>query len=227
MRRGRAQAGLNTDKLALLERFGSQMLATARRYSANAHDAEDAYQRASEILLTHHPTGTDDDLCRWLRTTVKHEAMAIRRSQDRVMPAGGPERVPVAAVNPSDTQERAERFERLRQGAQALRRLKPQEARCLLLRAEGYSYREISEATGWSHTKVNRCLTEGRRAFTARLAGIESGADCDQLSALLSAVAEGEPRSRELVALRPHLRACPACRAQLREHRAVPLRQAA
>jgi len=40
-------------------------------------------------------------------------------------------------------------------------------------------------------------------------------------------VAEGEPRSRELVALRPHLRACPACRAQLREHRAVPLRQAA
>ena len=176
------RAGVDTDKLTLLERFGSQMLATARRYSANAHDAEDAYQRAAEILLTHEPTGSDDDLCRWLRTTVKHEALAIRRRQERVLPSGPPERVKVTGVNPADTEERAERFERLRQGAQALGRLKPQEVRCLRLRAEGYSYREICELTGWSYTKVNRCLTEGRRAFLERLAGIESGAECERLA---------------------------------------------
>ena len=227
MRSRRVRAGVDTDKLSLLERFGGQMLATARRYSANAHDAEDAYQRATEILLTHEPTGSDDDLCRWLRTTVKHEALAIRRRQDRVLPSGPPERVKIHGVNPADTEERAERFERLRQGAQALGRLKPQEVRCLRLRAEGYSYREICELTGWSYTKVNRCLTEGRRAFIERLAGIESGAECERLAPILSAVADGEAGSADLAALRPHLRHCPACRARLREYRAVPGRVAA
>ncbi len=227
MRSRRVKAGVHTDKLSLLERFGGQMLATARRYSANAQDAEDAYQRASEILLTHEPSGSDDDICRWLRTTVKHEALAIRRRQDRVLPSGPAERVQVTGVNPADTEERAQRFERLRQGAQALGRLKPQEVRCLRLRAEGYSYREISEITGWSYTKVNRCLTEGRRAFLERLAGIESGAECERLAPALSAVADGEAGAADLAALRPHLRHCPACRARLREFRAVPARVAA
>jgi DNA-directed RNA polymerase specialized sigma24 family protein len=26
----------------------------------------------------------------------------------------------------------------------------------------GYSYREIGEITGWTHTKINRCIAEGR-----------------------------------------------------------------
>jgi RNA polymerase sigma factor (sigma-70 family) len=164
------------DKEEMLQRFRSQMLATARRYSGNVHDADDAYQRAAVILLTHDPSGSDDDLCRWLRTTVKHEAIAIRRRQERLVPAGGAERMPLDTANPADTEQRAEHFERLRTGARALRALKPQEARCLLLRAEGYSYKEISQRTGFSYTKVNRCLTEGRRAFARRLAGLEAGA---------------------------------------------------
>ena len=105
MRTRRGAAGVDTDKLTLLERFGSQMLATARRYSANSQDAEDAYQRAAEILLTHQPSGDDDDLCRWLRTTVKHEALSIRRLQERVLPCGPAERVQVTGVNPADTEE--------------------------------------------------------------------------------------------------------------------------
>jgi DNA-directed RNA polymerase specialized sigma24 family protein len=32
----------------------------------------------------------------------------------------------------------------------------------LTLLALGYTYREICELTGWSYTKVNRCLAEGR-----------------------------------------------------------------
>ena len=79
-------------------------------------------------------------------------------------------------------------------GAQALGRLKPQEVRCLLLRAEGYSYREICAETGWTYTKVNRCLTEGRRAFLERLAGIESGAECERLAP--AALRPGRRRGR-------------------------------
>ncbi len=165
----------NEDKLTLLARFGGQMLATARRYSANGYDAEDAYQRASEILLTHEPSGTDDELCRWLRTTVKHEALAIRRCQDRCSPAGGPECLPVTAPNPADTDATVDRYERLRHGARAVAALKPHERRCLLLRAEGFSYREICGRTGFSYTKVNRSLSEGRRALREHLAALDSG----------------------------------------------------
>ena len=144
----------NPEALDLLERFGAQMLATARRYSASPHDAEDAYQRATEILLTHRPSGTDDELCRWLRTTTKHEALAISRHRARVLPAGESESVPEPSEGTPDAHAQTERFERLRLGAQAMKRLKPQEVRCLLLKAEGYSYQEICEITSWSYTKV-------------------------------------------------------------------------
>jgi len=224
--RSRGQ-GADAAKLALLERFRTQMLATARRYSTGQHDAEDAYQRAVEILLTHSPTGTEDELCRWLRTTVKHEALALRRQRERVAPAGAPEAVPQPSDAEPDAHERAERLERLRLGAQALGRLKPQEVRCLLLRAEGYSYADICSRTGYSYTKVNRCLAEGRAAFIERVASIESGEECRRLAPQLSALADGEASAKDLAALRPHLRSCQACQAQLRESHAVPARVAA
>ena len=81
--------------------------------------------------------------------------------------------------------------------------------RCLLLRAEGYSYEQICEITGWTYTKVNRCLSEGRRAFFERVAGIEAGAECERLAPLLSALADGEAGAEELAALRPHLQDLP------------------
>jgi hypothetical protein len=70
--------------------------------------------------------------------------------------------------------------------------------------------------------KVNRCLTEGRRAFVARVEGIESGAECERLAPLLSALADGEATADDMAALRPHLRGCSACRATLRDYRAAP-----
>jgi hypothetical protein len=125
------------------------------------------------------------------------------------------------------THEQAERWERLRHGAEAIRRLKPQELRALLLRAEGYSYREICEITGWTYTKVNRCLTEGRRAFAERLEEIHAGAECERLAEKLSALADGEAGAEDLALLRPHLRSCLVCRTRLREFRAAPARVAA
>ncbi len=225
---GRGRGGwVDSGKLALLERFGSEMRSTARRYSPTAHDAEDAYQRAVEILLTHDPRGTDDELCRWLRTVVKHEALAIRRQRQRVVPAGEPTRVPDSSAAHPEPHERAEQLEKLQLGAQAIARLKPQEVRCLVLRAEGYSYKEICAETGWTYTKVNRCLAEGRRAFLERIAGIESGAECERLAPHLSALADGEATAADLTALRPHLKGCLDCRARLREYRAAPSRVAA
>ena len=36
------------------------------------------------------------------------------------------------------------------------------ERRAIVLHAQGYSYAEIRSICGWTHTKVNRCLVEGR-----------------------------------------------------------------
>jgi hypothetical protein len=76
-------------------------------------------------------------------------------------------------------------------------------------------------------TKVNRCLTEGRRAFLQRVRGIESGEECERLAPCLSAFADGEADAEDMAALRPHLATCLICRSQLREFRAVPARVAA
>ena len=217
-----SRAQIEPAALELLSRHSAGLLATARRYSATPEDAEDAYQRGVEILLTKAPTTTEDELLPWLRTVVKHEAFAVRKLGTRAVPTDAP------AAHESDerawTHERAERYEQLRVGAEAMAALKPQEIRCLLLKAEGLSYQEICDATGFSYTKVNRCLTEGRRAFLKRVAGIEAGAECERLAPVISRVADGEATPEEMHLVRPHMKSCLACKATLREYRAAPAR---
>jgi RNA polymerase sigma factor (sigma-70 family) len=209
-----------SDPERLIEEYGALMLATARRWSTSDQDAEDAFQRAAEKALRNRPSGGCDELRAWLRTTVKNEALAIVRQRHRVAAGGnaemleGPRMLGAPAV--ADTDLRAEQIERLRLGGQALRRLKPQEIRALQLRAEGYSYKEIATVTGWSATKVNRCVNEGQRAFERALDGIESGAECARLAADVDAFATGEGVGGEPAVLRAHLATCLACRARLR-----------
>jgi putative zinc finger protein len=76
------------------------------------------------------------------------------------------------------------------------------------------------------NTKVNRLLTEGRRAFLRRVSGIQRGADCARYEPLLSALADGEASAQDLARLRPHMQTCLSCRAALREFRAAPDRVA-
>jgi DNA-directed RNA polymerase specialized sigma24 family protein len=56
--------------VAIVARHGAKVLATARRYAATPEDAEDAYQRGLEILLTKAPTTDEGELLPWLRTVV-------------------------------------------------------------------------------------------------------------------------------------------------------------
>ncbi|HEY6776897.1 MAG TPA: sigma-70 family RNA polymerase sigma factor [Thermoleophilaceae bacterium] len=163
-----ARRDLDPTALALLERHSVQILATARRYAATPEDAEDAYQRAFEILLTKAPTTSEEELVPWLKTVVKHEAFALRRQRERHSPVTDDGRLGDRPTPPAITHDQAERYEQLRQGAEALRQLKPQEIRALRLKAEGYSYREICEITGWTYTKVN-CIIGPRAAASRRL----------------------------------------------------------
>ena len=61
--------------------------------------------------------------------------------------------------------ERAERHDDLAIRRHALAELKADERQALWLLGLGFSYDEIGAATGWTHTKINRCLSEGRLAL--------------------------------------------------------------
>ena len=97
-----------------------------------------------------------------------------------------------------------------------MRRLKRDEARALMLKAEGLSYNEIGERLGWTYTKVNRCITEGRRRFMRLYEELETGVECERLAPTLQALAQGTASSESLLELRPHLRNCAGCRATVR-----------
>lgn len=65
-------------------------------------------------------------------------------------------------------------------------------------------------------TKVNRCITEGRARFRKVFGSIESGEHCERFGPLLLALAQGEAGAADLVALKPHMRHCLSCRAEVR-----------
>lgn len=208
--------------LDTLREHAASLLGTARRYSICTDDAHDAYQRAVEIFLKRAHRLDRDGALPWLRTVVKHEALAVRAARQRLLGGGDVDLEARENREAPTPEERAADADALTRSTEALQRLKPQEVRALLLKAQGHSYKEIGELTGWSYTKVNRCLTEGRRRFLERYALIESGAECERWADVLSALADGEASSTDLLAVRPHLRNCPACRARIREFQRVP-----
>jgi len=158
--------------IALLARHERAFRRTARRCSICAADADDAFQRALEILLTKAPPGLEEArLTAWMQVVTRREAVAVRRERERLLApvAGEPwgrdadepavERLPSPRSGPDERTERRERFE---VAARLLRELKPDERLAIVLQACGYSYAEIAAARGWTYTKVNRSLAEGR-----------------------------------------------------------------
>jgi RNA polymerase sigma factor (sigma-70 family) len=215
--------------VGLIDSHDAVFRRTARRYSICADDAEDAYQRALEILLTKAPPIETEALIRWMQTVTKREALAVRRQRERLLSGSrargeDEERDPLDSI-PSESPEptdRAASRERVTRSGEALRALKPQELRALTLKAEGYSYTEIGEITGWTYTKINRCMAEGRKRFLQVFADIEQGRRCEELASALSAVADGEGDAADAKEIESHLKGCVACRAKLRAFREIP-----
>jgi hypothetical protein len=117
---------------------------------------------------------------------VKHEAMAIRSSRLRLLGGGDEELDAREAVEVPGPSERAADRERAHRALAALATLKRDEARALVLQAAGRTYAEIQAETGWSHTKVNRALTEGRAAFRTLVSTLEAGDECARHAPLLA-----------------------------------------
>jgi RNA polymerase sigma factor (sigma-70 family) len=208
----------------LLALHGAALRRVARRWSLCEEDAEDALQRALEIYVRRLDSVARATEAAWLKVVIRNEALAIRRTRGESVAR---EDVDLDARNAADVRALDDRLaarERTARSAEALRELKHDEALALLLKAEGHSYREIAASQGWSYTKVNRAVTEGRARFMKSFRAIEEGEACDRLAPVLAALAAGSATSAQLREARPHLRHCAACRAALRALHA-PLRR--
>jgi RNA polymerase sigma factor (sigma-70 family) len=215
-RRGKGKSATEELILRTVAAHADSLLRTARRHSICVDDAQDAYQRALEIFMTSADRLDAAHAAGWLHVVVKHEAQAIRRSRAKLVGSADVDLDAQEARRLPSPDEQLLSFDMVSRSAEALQRLKPQELRALWLKAQGHSYNEIAALTGWSYTKVNRCLTEGRRNFLERYAGIESGAECERWMPVISAMVDGEATPDQVLDLRPHLRNCPGCRATLK-----------
>jgi DNA-directed RNA polymerase specialized sigma24 family protein len=199
--------------LAVLQENAATLLRVARQHSLCDDDAQDAYQRGLEIFLQNVDKIDEAGTAPWLRTVIKNEAWHIREARLRMLGDADLEAMPSGR----SVEDRAIAFDRVARAAEALQHCKRDEVAALVLKADGHSYEQISAVTGWSYTKVNRCLTEGRRRFLKRYADIESGEECSRLEPLLSLIVDGEATPVQMAEARPHLRNCAGCRASLRE----------
>src|SRR5215211_2147557 len=164
--------GRRARALVVLDAAEADLRRTARRFSLCVDDAEDAFQRAVEILLTKAPDRPPTALIAWMQVVTRREALAVRRARERVLLASRDDvRDPLGdpLCDRPGPVERAERRDRVAAAARALASLKPDERLAIALQAHGYSYAEICALCDWTYTKVNRCLAEGR----ARLRRLE------------------------------------------------------
>jgi RNA polymerase sigma factor (sigma-70 family) len=225
--------------IELVRNHRTLLLASARRVSLCPDDAEDAMQRGLEILLTKAPTTDPRHLLPWARTVVRNEALAIRKARERTMgrpggaaadsglDGGEPDWVEAIPSAGRATEDEVESRERVARSREALALLKPQELKALTQLASGMSYAEIQAANGWTRTKVNRCLAEGREKLRSVVRLSEAGERCRLIEPLVSAAADGELEPEAAETVRNHLAVCGRCRVTLREYRRIPAAVAA
>jgi RNA polymerase sigma factor (sigma-70 family) len=151
----------------------ARLLAIARRNSVCIEDAEEALQDTFILFIDHYEPDSEAPPLAWLTLTLKRRCWAIyhhQRLRAAVRRVGGAEGLPDRNRLPDEMAEVNETVARMRHQFEAL---KPAEREALGLLAFGYTYNEICQLTGWTYTKVNRCISEGRAALrsTQRPAG--------------------------------------------------------
>jgi RNA polymerase sigma factor (sigma-70 family) len=136
------------------------LLRIARHNSRREADAADALQEAFVAFLATYDPGRGSPPLAWLTLTLKR---ACWRANERRPLSYEP-----AALAEILTETAPDPARRVLAGEEARRRLgvlKRDERRAVVLHAAGFTYGEIGEHCGWTATKVNRCLYEGRKAL--------------------------------------------------------------
>jgi RNA polymerase sigma factor (sigma-70 family) len=162
----------------LLGNHQTQLRNQVRFHSRSPEEAEEALADACVQFMRFWDGPPGIPALQWMLVVAKRCAWAIAgRERRRAAASAGlvyelgdsqlERQLPDPAPDPA---ERAERSAELAEIAELLEELKPDERTALILLGLGCSYAEIAELRGWSYTKVNRCIAEGRDWVRARLA---------------------------------------------------------
>jgi len=157
--------------VALYREQREHLLGYACGHAGSMAVAEEALQEAFISFLRAYDPGRGAPALAWMKLALKRECWR-RKDRERWKRRAGQERwrdedVPGFVLDDllspaGGVEERvAERDEARRR----LAPLKPDERAGLGLLAAGFSYKEIAARRGWSYTKVNRCIREGRVAL--------------------------------------------------------------
>ncbi|MDX6610178.1 MAG: hypothetical protein QOF85_2103 [Solirubrobacterales bacterium] len=165
-----SHGGVKPDRGAMLDELLTskrpKLLRQARRNSNRMTDAEDALANACVQFLRFYDGQGGVDALRWMMLVVKRCAWQLSRQESKVLPLPfeADELVPFGSSS-SDPADLVERRAEVAEAVALMAQLKPAERDALLSLGLGYSYKEIAEIQGWTRTKVNRCLAEGRAAL--------------------------------------------------------------
>lgn len=149
----------------------TDLLRIARRNAAGAADAEEAVQDALLYFLEGYDPGSGAPPLAWVTLAMKRRCWRLRDRAhlDRHVTADrdGEHEEPTGAIerHVSRGPQLAERVADRDEARRRLARLKPDQRTALGMVAAGYRYAEVARARGWTPTKVNRSLAEGRAAL--------------------------------------------------------------
>jgi DNA-directed RNA polymerase specialized sigma24 family protein len=153
----------------------SYLLLIAHQNAGNEAIAEEALQEAFISFLRGFDPGRGAPPLAWLTLALKRECWARRRAERLDRRAGqererGDDQVGVVLDQiPSPADSLEDRVALCDSTRRRLASLKADERNGLGLLAAGFSYHEIAARRGWTYSKVNRCISEGR-ATLRRLA---------------------------------------------------------
>ncbi|TVP42418.1 MAG: sigma-70 family RNA polymerase sigma factor [Gemmatimonadales bacterium] len=146
------------------------------RMTADADLAEDAAQEAFVRFLDRRPRGEAAGLRAWLfkvathvlrdRARVENNRARLREHHHGEGTAGRPGG---GGANGEDVLESLERKERIAAVRDVLASLEERDRTLLLMREEGFSYRELADSTGVQASSVGTLLARARRRFETEL----------------------------------------------------------
>jgi RNA polymerase sigma factor (sigma-70 family) len=144
------------------------LLGIAIRNAPTKSDAEEALQDAFVLFITHFKPGSDAPPLAWITLTLKRRCWALYHRQatgihlaQSLQTYSTQRHYPLFFQGPTP-EELIELTELKTQTKKAITQLKPAERVAITYQALGFSYADIRQLTGWTYTKVNRCITEGR-----------------------------------------------------------------